>query len=736
MALTLLIGCGPGAETAPAPKFKGVSAHWDQQKIPISMQCGGCHQKQFLDWAGSDHAWAFRELNAKHDSQPFHGQKFDNGIEQLRLQTDAQRRRIVTEPSSGKNWEARFALGRFPLVQYLVPAPDGGFHTTSAAWDVRKREWFDVFGGDARDAGNWGHWRGRGMNWNSQCAWCHMSGFRKNYNAAEDRYHSAWKEPGVTCIQCHTLKSAPDGATGCLAGGKSGAALTRQQTHDNCAACHSRRAELDDTFLAGDRFDDHYKLELPSREGIFWPNGMQRDEDYCETGLRLSRMGTAGVTCLDCHDPHTATLKLPQEDNAVCLRCHAVGALVGQTHAPVIKAEAHSPCPPGSMGARCVECHMPESLYMARDPRRDHSFNSPDPRLSLELGIPNACTTCHKGMTNERAAETVEAFYGVSPHTEAARRRTRAVQHAFEGKEDGTAEILAALAAEENGTWRAALLELLFGAAEMPGVREAALKHLRDAAPLARAAAVRILAALDDPAALSASGDSSRLVRSEAGWSLRHRLAPHVSARKEAEATARFQADQPPGAMKLARFADEARRTDEAEQWYRKACLWDPTGLVSRHDYALFLSRLGRNEAALNLLEEAVNLAPQDADMRFKKALCLAELNRRDEALDELDKAIGLAPDFLRALYNRAILRHSQGLNEGALADLSRCNELDASSPDYAYLQALILIQSGKAAEALSAALRANRRQPQHQPTLQLIQRLINDPSVRKAHGL
>ena len=36
------------------------------------------------------------------------------------------------------------------------------------------------------------------------------------------------------------------------------------------------------------------------------------------------------------------------------------------------------------MGARCVECHMPESLYMARDPRRDHSFNSPDPLLSVE----------------------------------------------------------------------------------------------------------------------------------------------------------------------------------------------------------------------------------------------------------------------------------------------------------------------------------------------------------------
>ena len=41
-------------------------------------------------------------------------------------------------------------------------------------------------------------------------------------------------------------------------------------------------------------------------------------------------MGAAGVTCLDCHDPHTAKLKLPQEDNSLCLRCHADGTPVNQ----------------------------------------------------------------------------------------------------------------------------------------------------------------------------------------------------------------------------------------------------------------------------------------------------------------------------------------------------------------------------------------------------------------------
>ena len=41
------------------------------------------------------------------------------------------------------------------------------------------------------------------MNWNTQCAWCHMSLFHKNYDPVKDRYASTWTEPGVTCIQCH-----------------------------------------------------------------------------------------------------------------------------------------------------------------------------------------------------------------------------------------------------------------------------------------------------------------------------------------------------------------------------------------------------------------------------------------------------------------------------------------------------------------------------------------------------
>ena len=60
-----------------------------------------------------------------------------------------------------------------------------------------------MLGGDDRTAADWGHWTGRGMTWNVQCAYCHMTDFKKNYDAKTDTYHSSWTEMGVGCTQCH-----------------------------------------------------------------------------------------------------------------------------------------------------------------------------------------------------------------------------------------------------------------------------------------------------------------------------------------------------------------------------------------------------------------------------------------------------------------------------------------------------------------------------------------------------
>ncbi|GAH17625.1 unnamed protein product, partial [marine sediment metagenome] len=64
-------------------------------------------------------------------------------------------------------------------------------------------------------------------------------------------------------------------------------------------------------------------------------------------------------------------------------------------------------------GASCVNCHMPVKTYMVVDDRHDHSFRIPEPRLTLELGVPNTCNQCHDDQNAQWALDTLDSW-GVS----------------------------------------------------------------------------------------------------------------------------------------------------------------------------------------------------------------------------------------------------------------------------------------------------------------------------------
>ena len=287
-------------------------------------------------------------------------------------------------------------IARRPLWQDLVELEPGRFQATEVAWDPEKKEWFGVFGAEERNPGEWGHWTGRGMNWNSMCARCHVTAYAKNYDPATDQYHSRWLEHGIGCVQCHGPLPVHD-EHHALPANSDPMLGDRARATETCAACHNRGESLTpEAPVPGARFDDQFRLQLPVDPGLYYPDGQIRDEDFVYGSFRHSRMGAAGVTCFDCHEPHSGATRLPVKNNLLCLQCHATG---GTLHAPVIDPTAHSHHGPESTGNRCVECHMVETTYMQRDPRRDHGFIVPDPALSRELGVPNACSHCHADQT-------------------------------------------------------------------------------------------------------------------------------------------------------------------------------------------------------------------------------------------------------------------------------------------------------------------------------------------------
>ena len=86
-----------------------------------------------------------------------------------------------------------------------------------------------------------------------------------------------------------------------------------------CAQCHSRRSQIADGYEAGKPFLDYYRPALLSRP-LYHADGQQRDEVYNWGSFLQSKMYARGVTCSDCHNPHSG--KLRADGNAVCATCH------------------------------------------------------------------------------------------------------------------------------------------------------------------------------------------------------------------------------------------------------------------------------------------------------------------------------------------------------------------------------------------------------------------------------
>jgi len=299
----LLWSCG----TAPAPQTPSEPAG--------SGSCEGCHPEQTAAWLGSHHQLAERPLGP--------GDAWARELGAVRL------------------------IGVEPVVQALIPASDGRIQAHQLAYDPRDGSRFDIFA-DGRQPGEWGHWTGGGMTWNSRCAACHTTGLLKNYDG--ERYRTTFADPGVGCAACH----------GEAGGHRSAAdAPKNPRMDDTCASCHSRRSELTGAFVPGERYLDHFMPVWLDDPAVFSASGRALDEAFEWNQLMASPMYTGGARCTSCHDPHSGGLL--RSGDALCAPCH-----------PVVEH-----------GEGCVDCHMPTNRLMARHDRRDHGFTWPDDRRYL-----------------------------------------------------------------------------------------------------------------------------------------------------------------------------------------------------------------------------------------------------------------------------------------------------------------------------------------------------------------
>ena len=663
--------------------------HFPKVRKNVSPErCLPCHEEAVEQWRKSQHAVANRLIGKDVDLPNFHPDvpsvdgSYVPTIEGASLRIEGPGAHL--SPYS----DAVGVIGVDPLIQYLMPAEGGRWQAHELAYDHSENEWFNIFVDEGRLPGEWGHWSGQGMNWNSNCAWCHMTSYEKNYDIDLDTYSSTWVAHGVSCLQCHTNSEAHTLAAekGDYVSADSNV-NTPALAMENCASCHSRREQLtEDEFRAGERFHDHYRLSLPDVPYMFFPDGQNLDENYVYSSLMLSRMGHAGVTCLDCHDSHSYELILPATNNALCQRCHEAGAL----NAPVIEPLVHSRHAAGSKGNQCIECHMPHRTYMARDPRRDHGFTSPDPALNLEIGSPDACIKCHADQPEEWVIEYADNWFD-SPKREERRDRARMLHQAYDTLSPlPTEALLEALEKTDQVYWKATYLRMLSTSPEASSLGNWIQPYLSAEETVLRAAAVRALGAsgASNEVLRGYLQDSARVVRMEAVDALSSRNVFFEEGADEVADYFRANADRPGPALQMASMVRGEDGAGLARLYIKRAASFDPTNPEIYFHGAILLDQDGDIDGAFDVLRSAPAEARRTGLIYYGEGLLWAEKGDFEQSARRLQLALEKDYGQDRWWYNLAIAFTRIGDRSRALGAIDNAIKIAPANPAYLRLRA------------------------------------------------
>lgn len=697
-----------------------------------SQSCRECHATEYDKWRNSHHGLAERKPEDKLDLAGFQPpQTFQHGTQTTEARKTGDVYELVGLGFDNKReaYPVERVIGHDPLRQFLVKGQNGRLHAMEACFDPLKGDWFNVYGDEDRKPGEWGHWTGRGMVWNQMCASCHNTRVRKNYDPATDSYHTAMTELTVSCESCHGGMKAHDDwqrqYKGNAQGKKDPTLVTwsRDQHVDNCAGCHARRGEITGDFVPGESFWDHYLLTITDGSDIYYPDGQIRDENYEFASFFSSRMYHAGVRCMDCHDMHSMKTILP--GNQLCMRCHTAG---GFPNAPAILPEMHSFHKTESTGNQCINCHMPQTVYMQRHARHDHGFTIPDPLLTKEFNVPNACNKCHKDQSTDWALAATDKWYGDKMNRKT-RTRATAIAKARQGDPAGREGLLQLLHSDEMPHWKASAILLMDRWIAEPQVQQALAKQLQHEHPMVRQAAARVLEpALQDRSLRDATEtllkDPVRSVRVTAAWSLRDGLNLDSVAGKELQHMLTHNADQPAGQMQLGQFYYALRDVPKAIQHMETAIRWDPNSPPFHHDLALLYTAAGNTAKVIEKLRDAIKLAPNEGQFHYELGLALSETGDMAATIAALRDCVRVAPGFARAWYNLGLALNGQGRTAEALDALRKGEAADPQDPGIPYARATILAQLGQKQAAMDAAQRALSINPGFMEARQLLMML------------
>jgi tetratricopeptide (TPR) repeat protein/serine/threonine protein kinase len=154
-------------------------------------------------------------------------------------------------------------------------------------------------------------------------------------------------------------------------------------------------------------------------------------------------------------------------------------------------------------------------------------------------------------------------------------------------------------------------------------------------------------------------------------------------------------------------------RNEEALQVFDDALELAPDMAYTHHNRGLALSALRRLPQALEAFNRAVELDPNHASSHENRGCTLYALQRLAEALEAFDRTLELEPGLARVHVNRGLALAALGHHAQAVEAYDRALEIDSESPFAHTNRGNALSALGRHAEALEAHDRELLRDPQ-----------------------
>ncbi|MBM4326315.1 MAG: ammonia-forming cytochrome c nitrite reductase subunit c552 [Deltaproteobacteria bacterium] len=695
-----------------------------------SVSCRKCHEKFYQLWSTSHHGLAMRPYTAEFAKKELTPQSGEITVGAYRYTADIREGAgcvVEQGPEEAKKYPIEHAIGGKNVYYFLTTLDRGRLQTLPVAYDVRKKEWFDMaasglrhFSGQSEQPVNWPEWP---YTFNTACYGCHVSQLATNYDLKSDTYRTRWREPGINCETCHgpaeehirVCEAAPKGTVPkdlkIIRGGRD---FTKDQNNATCSTCHAKGSALTNTFKPGDRFFDHFDL-VTLESPDYYPDGRDLGENYTYTSWIMSPCVKSGkLDCLDCHTSSGRyRFSAADKANEACLPCH---------QNKVSNAPEHTRHKADSPGNKCISCHMPMTEF-ARMRRSDHSMAPPTPALTIAFQSPNACNGCHQDKTPQWADQQVREWRE-RDYQAAALHRSGLIDAARKRDWSRLPDMLAYVEAKDRDEVFAASLIRLLRGCEDDRRSPVSLNALNDPSPLVRAAAAESLTGIVSretaTGLLRACADESRLVRVRAAAVLAgfprtllrdQDLAGLHSATEEYLGSLMARPDQWTSHYNLGNFFLGRDQLPLALAAFETASKFDPNGAHPLVNTSIVYARMGELQKAEASLHKALQIDPKSAPAHFNMGLLKAEQGDISATEKRLRSALRFDPMLAEAAYNLSVVLSKDRLEE-AITWARKAAELRPREPKYAYTLGFFCYRKGDLREGEEVLRRLAQRHP------------------------